>query len=520
MKKILFLLPILFMLILSNFVLASGSLSISSITIPSSATVGDSFTITLSISGSQLQGDQATGSLTLPSEISCTPTSSQTITLSGGTGSTSWACSANAAGDYTNQITASVTATDSGTLSTLSDNEQTGLNVLSPASLTTSSTISSSSITTSGTSTLTVGVNNAGGQSTNYNITFSPSGITFSPNSVTTNSIDGSTLENNAITVSGSTAGTYTLTATVMGSNGQTLTASQTLTVTSSGSQDTTGPGGGGGSSGGSSSSTKVTVKRGNANITVPSIAAGKMATVSIVKTEDVAFRQINISVSNSVNNIKIIITKLAGLPASVTHEISGKVYHYIEISKTNITDSDLNKINIKFAINKTWLTNNNIDASNITLYRWVNNKWNELTTTFLSQDSSEVLYQAESPGMSYFLIGTRNGEQAAPPEAPTGAAVTCTESWQCTDWSTCTNSKQTRTCTDANSCGTTAGKPSESQSCNIGQQEFKVGNTWILYSVAGVIVIVILILLFAFKDKIIPIKTRPKNNSSNSEKS
>jgi len=517
MKKILFLLSILFIILLSNFVLASGSLSISSITIPSSATVGDSFTITLSVSGSQLQGDQATGSLTLPSEISCTPTSSQTITMSGGTGSTSWTCSANAAGDYTNQITASVTATDSGTLSTLSDNEQTGLNVLSPASLTVSSTLSSSSITTSGTSTLTVGVNNAGGQSTNYNITFSTSGITFNPSSVTTNSIDGGTLENSAITVSGSTAGTYTLTATVMGSNGQTLTTSQTLTITSAGS-GTTGPGGGGGSSGGSSSSTKVTVKRGNANITVPSIAAGKMATVSIVKTEDVAFRQINISVANSVNNIKIVITKLLGLPASITHEISGKIYHYIEISKTNFTDSDVSKINIKFAVNKTWLTKNNINASNITLYRWANNKWNELATTFLSQDSSEALYQAESPGMSYFLIGTKNGEQIAPPETPTGASATCTESWTCTDWSACANSQQTRTCTDANSCGTTASKPSESQSCNIGQQEFKVGNTWILYSVAGVIVIAILILLFAFKDKIIPIKTRPKNNSSNSE--
>jgi len=501
MKKILFLLPIFFMLILSDFVLASGSLSISSITIPSSATVSDSFTITLSVSGSQVQGDQATGSLTLPSEISCTPTSSQTITLSGGTGSTSWSCSANAAGDYTNQITASVTATDSGTLATLSDNEQTGLNVLSPASLTVSSAINTSSITTSGAALFTVGVNNAGGQSTNYNITFSPSGITFSPSSVTTNSIDGSTLENNAITVSGSTAGTYTLTATVMGSNGQTLNTSQTLTVTSSGSQDTTGPGGGGGSSGGSSSSTKVTVKRGNANITVPSIAAGKMATVSIVKTEDVAFRQINISVSNSVNNIKLVITKLPNLPATVTHSIEGKVYHYIEISKTNITDSDVKKINIKFAVNKTWLTNNNVSALNITMYRWANNKWNELTTTFLSQDSSEALYQAESPGMSYFLIGTRNGEQAAPPEAPTGAAVTCTESWTCGDWSACANSQQTRTCTDANSCGTTTSKPSESQSCTVNKGETTVTapvQTSILTTVI-VIVVVIIACVFIF---------------------
>jgi len=48
-----------------------------------------------------------------------------------------------------------------------------------------------------------------------------------------------------------------------------------------------------------------------------------------------------------------------------------------------------------------------------------------------------------------------------------------CTENWQCTswsDWSKCTNNRQsrTRTCTDANNCGTTTNKPaeSESQSC------------------------------------------------------
>ncbi len=45
-----------------------------------------------------------------------------------------------------------------------------------------------------------------------------------------------------------------------------------------------------------------------------------------------------------------------------------------------------------------------------------------------------------------------------------------CTESWSCSAWSswnTCTNSSQsrTRTCTDANSCGTTTTKPAETES-------------------------------------------------------
>jgi hypothetical protein len=43
---------------------------------------------------------------------------------------------------------------------------------------------------------------------------------------------------------------------------------------------------------------------------------------------------------------------------------------------------------------------------------------------------------------------------------------TTCTPYWQCTTWSTCTSGTQTRTCTDANNCGTTSGQPAESQSC------------------------------------------------------
>jgi len=41
-----------------------------------------------------------------------------------------------------------------------------------------------------------------------------------------------------------------------------------------------------------------------------------------------------------------------------------------------------------------------------------------------------------------------------------------CDESWSCTGWSECAESEQTRTCTDANSCGTYENKPSETRIC------------------------------------------------------
>jgi len=41
-----------------------------------------------------------------------------------------------------------------------------------------------------------------------------------------------------------------------------------------------------------------------------------------------------------------------------------------------------------------------------------------------------------------------------------------CAENWQCGNWDQCTNNQQSRQCTDQNSCGTTASKPSSSQTC------------------------------------------------------
>lgn len=47
-----------------------------------------------------------------------------------------------------------------------------------------------------------------------------------------------------------------------------------------------------------------------------------------------------------------------------------------------------------------------------------------------------------------------------------------CTPNWNCADWSECSNGEQTRTCSDTNSCGEAAGKPSETRSCTEEEEE------------------------------------------------
>lgn len=193
---------------------------------------------------------------------------------------------------------------------------------------------------------------------------------------------------------------------------------------------------GGGGAGGGfvSKETTKVTLTRGQATITIPSIAAGKMAYVSINKTEDLAFREINITVVNSVNKIQIDIKKLAVRPASITKSVTGKVYHYINIDKINITDSDISKVKYKFAIDRSWITSNNIDPTTITMYRYTTD-WDKLLTTKESETTDEMIFTAESLGLSTFAI---TGEMIGGTKCPV-----CPEP---TEWSGCVESKQYRT--------------------------------------------------------------------------
>jgi PGF-pre-PGF domain-containing protein len=276
-------------------------------------------------------------------------------------------------------------------------------------------------------------------------------------------------------------AGTYTYRFNSTGGNNWTADPTGvTLTLTVSGSTFT--PGGG---SGTIPTVTKITREEGKANVSIESIKANGTSNITIVKTEGMAIRKLSINVLNAVSGVKIRILKLSGLPSTISHDIDGKVFNYINIEKENIDDEDINKTIIRFAINKTWLSDNNVNSTNISLYRWEDYRWNELPTSNVSQDAFEVYYEATSPGFSVFAIGTSGGTTEITEEG-------CAESWSCTEWTVCTNATQTRTCTDANNCGTTSSKPAESQQCQSLVPEIKVEELPITTIVAVALLVVV----------------------------
>jgi len=146
---------------------------------------------------------------------------------------------------------------------------------------------------------------------------------------------------------------------------------------------------------------------------------------VSIFKLnkKEIGIHEIGIMVINPATSVYIKVTKLKGKPADVTHEVSGKVYQYIEITHRNLRNN-LEKAIIKFHVNKSWIEENNINKSTVSLYRYTTS-WQKLPTTLISEDSKTVYYQAESTGFSYFAIA---GEEVQAPEEVCNINGVCEE--------------------------------------------------------------------------------------------
>ena len=151
------------------------------------------------------------------------------------------------------------------------------------------------------------------------------------------------------------------------------------------------------------------------------------VATIMKILGDDFGVKEIIIEVNNPANNVKIDIVKLPGKPASVTKNITGKVYRYLELKKTNLNDSDIRgDVKVKFQVTQSWLLTNNLDAKNIVLKRFASDAWQDLKTTLLSTDNVYGYYEAETPGMSFFAIGEKSAIPTASvpklPEQPAGS--------------------------------------------------------------------------------------------------
>ena len=239
-------------------------------------------------------------------------------------------------------------------------------------------------------------------QTRNLTLYFDTSGFTVSgdPQSASVTLSSGQTEKIWNVTVGSSVSDGTHYAYVRLGDN--TAAATYSFTVTSTTTATTTAASSGGGSTGTTNTTVAVSETK-----TIPNISAGSIGTTTLNKSDTLKIQEIKIEAKNAVSNVQITV-KESSLPSGASAVIAsdkGTVYKYLEIAKSNIQDADINKVKIKFKVEKSWLTANNIDSTSVALSRYSNNNWNKLTTTKLSEDSTYVYYEAESPGLSVFAV-------------------------------------------------------------------------------------------------------------------
>ena len=101
-----------------------------------------------------------------------------------------------------------------------------------------------------------------------------------------------------------------------------------------------------------------------------------------------------------------------------------------VKIVENNIEETNKNIQNaqatIGFKVAKAWLSENNLQSEDISLYRFNNNQWIELGAKVTSSDGSYVYYEAATPGFSYFAVAGESS--SATPETSVETPTTETE--------------------------------------------------------------------------------------------
>jgi PGF-pre-PGF domain-containing protein len=398
---------ILFLLILLPS-LASATVTVSitqSGADPSSVMAERTFTVT----ASGWSGDCNSAYLDLSQCGVCSISENQTKSISGS--SVSWT-TLTASRATSQTISVSITGTctpDSGSVS---------FDIKTSPSLVATVSPTSASVEQGSTFTLSLNIQNNGETTARFgSITVSPSYFNIS-SGCSPSDISGGGSAGISCTISASdsaTLGSNTLSILISPTNADSVTKTVSVTVSEQTTTTTPGGGNGGGDGGGGGGGNKTEKKKSQ---TWSKITPGK-AEIMHVDDPDIGLKMINITVKNPAQTVTITVTKLAGKPASVVHEISGKVYKYIEINASNLVEENISNIKIQFQVNKSWISSNNINRATIALNRYKDNIWQELTTKELSEDNDYLYYEAETPGFSTFAV---TGEEAM---ATTVAATT-----------------------------------------------------------------------------------------------
>jgi PGF-pre-PGF domain-containing protein/PGF-CTERM protein len=411
----------------------NGGINIGEVTVPDSVTSDESFDIEVDVDPN---GDieEIDVTLGLPSQLTCSPSGSQTV-ASDGSETATFSCEADASGDYNGEITVTATSvSDSGSNDgeTISDSTQTGLTVSSPASLSMTTDLDAGTIDEGSSTELTVSVSNSGDVSTSYDLSMSSdSGLSESLASGSeSGSIDGGDTVFVTYTLTGDSTGDQDATVTTTGGNGQEIARTETVSVESTG-------GGGGGGGGGSPTPTSAEPKviEDFEEIDTPADIEPKRAERSqIAVDEETGQARVTFTEESSTESIVFEDGDVEGEVTvaeydSEPEETGASPGRSLSVTQIEVPDPD-KSATIRKRVSSERLEEIDADAEDLRINRFneAEGEWQGLETEAVETTDERVVLEAETPGFSFFSVSATSEPEAvidAPSEIDAGEEFT-----------------------------------------------------------------------------------------------
>jgi len=142
-------------------------------------------------------------------------------------------------------------------------------------------------------------------------------------------------------------------------------------------------------------------------------VSKGKKTEVISENYMETDIYSVSFTPSIDLKEAKLTVSQLEYKPEEIieipTNNNSVYVYQYLDIKLTAddeyIEEDDIESMKFEFKVKWSWINENNIDKKTILLVRYHDTEWQNLTTTYLSEDDTYVYYEAKTPGLSTFAV-------------------------------------------------------------------------------------------------------------------
>jgi PGF-pre-PGF domain-containing protein len=128
-------------------------------------------------------------------------------------------------------------------------------------------------------------------------------------------------------------------------------------------------------------------------------------------RVNDTGIDQVLFIAKRNLSDVKVSIIKLKQKPDDIPLQLRSNktIYQYLDIKLTSdeeyILEKDIEQLTFTFKVEQSWIVEQNIDKTSITLIRYHDGEWQDLTTIVVHENETYILLDAETPGCSTFAV-------------------------------------------------------------------------------------------------------------------